>query len=135
MSGPRSRASLPSSATSHKLGFTGGFKGASSGRQDALFSLTKSSSLQQSHMSAGAQGTGGLLDSYQIGKSIGQGAYAQVRLCLDKRDQQKYAMKVYEKYRLTDPMKRKAAQREITVLKRLDHPGIIHLHDLIDTPK
>ena len=32
-------------------------------------------------------------------------------------------------------MKRKAAQREITVLKRLQHPGIIKLHDLIDTPK
>ena len=32
-------------------------------------------------------------------------------------------------------MKKKAAQREITVLKRLEHPGIISLHDLIDTPK
>jgi serine/threonine protein kinase len=54
---------------------------------------------------------------------------------LDKRDQRKYAVKVYEKYKLTDPMKKKAAQREITVLKRLEHPGIIQLHDLIDTPK
>ena len=44
-------------------------------------------------------------------------------------------MKVYEKHRLADPMKRKAAQREITVLKRLRHPGMIGLHDLIDTPK
>jgi serine/threonine protein kinase len=58
-----------------------------------------------------------------------------VRLCLDKRDQGKYAVKIYEKYKLTDPMKKKAAQREITVLKRLEHPGIISLHDLIDTPK
>jgi len=38
---------------------------------------------------------------------------------LDKRDEQKYAIKTYEKYRLTDPMKRKAMQREIAVLKRL----------------
>ena len=44
-------------------------------------------------------------------------------------------MKVYDKYKLADPMKRKAAQREITVLKRLKHPGVIGLHDLIDTPK
>lgn len=44
-------------------------------------------------------------------------------------------MKIYDKYKLADPMKRKAAQREITVLKRLQHPGIIKLHDLIDTPK
>ena len=32
-------------------------------------------------------------------------------------------------------MKRKAAQREITVLKRLSHPNLIKLHDLIDTKK
>jgi protein-serine/threonine kinase len=44
-------------------------------------------------------------------------------------------MKIYEKYKLADPMKRKAAQREITVLKRLANPGIIRLHDLIDTAK
>jgi len=75
------------------------------------------------------------LESYHIGRVVGQGAYAAVRLCLDKRNQKKYAVKIYEKYRLTDPMKRKAAQREITVLKRLQHPGIIKLHDLIDTPK
>jgi len=87
-----------------------------------------------SHMSAGPQ-TSGQLETYHIGRVVGQGAYAAVRLCLDKRNQKKYAMKIYEKYRLQDPMKRKAAQREITVLKRLQHPGIIKLHDLIDTPK
>jgi serine/threonine protein kinase len=32
-------------------------------------------------------------------------------------------------------MKQKAAQREITVLKRLESPCVIKLHDLIDTPK
>ena len=32
-------------------------------------------------------------------------------------------------------MKRKAVSREITVLKRLNHPGVIRMHDLIDTPK
>ena len=60
-----------------------------------------------SHMSAGPN-TSGQLEMYHIGRIIGQGAYAQVRLCLDKRDQMKYAIKVYEKYRLADPMKKKA---------------------------
>jgi len=75
------------------------------------------------------------LDNYQIGKGIGQGAYAQVRLCLDKRNQQKYAIKIYDKFKLQDPMKKKACQREISCLKRLNHPGVIYLHDLIDSPK
>lgn len=89
---------------------------------------------QMSHMSAPA-GNSGQLENYHVSRTLGQGAYATVRLCLDKRDQIKYAVKIYEKYKLTDPMKKKAAQREITVLKRLEHPGIISLHDLIDTPK
>lgn len=43
-------------------------------------------------------------------------------------------MKIYEKHRLADQMKRKAVQREITVLKLLDHQNIIKLHELVDTP-
>jgi serine/threonine protein kinase len=32
-------------------------------------------------------------------------------------------------------MKKKACQREIACLKRLAHPGVIYLHDLIDSSK
>lgn len=75
------------------------------------------------------------LNNYQFGKVIGQGAYAAVKLVMDRITRKKYAVKIYEKHRLNDPMKRKAAQREITVLKRLKHPNLIELHDLIDTKK
>jgi len=44
-------------------------------------------------------------------------------------------MKIYDKSKLQDPMKKKACQRELACLKKLEHPGIIYLHDLIDTPK
>ena len=37
------------------------------------------------------------LDDYIIGKQIGQGAYAQVRLGLYKPTNQKVAMKIYRK--------------------------------------
>ena len=112
--------------------YTNGFSNNPQPDGSNLFGVNKP--VHQSHMSAGPQ-TSGQLESYHIGRVIGQGAYAAVRLCLDKRNQKKYAMKIYEKYKLADPMKRKAAQREITVLKRLQHPSIIKLHDLIDTPK
>lgn len=75
------------------------------------------------------------LENYQFGKVIGQGAYAAVKLVMERSTRKKYAVKIYEKHRLNDPMKRKAAQREITVLKRLMHPNLIKLHDLIDTKK
>lgn len=77
----------------------------------------------------------GSLDQYAIGKQIGQGAYASVKLVQNKANNQKYALKVYEKFRLTDPMKRKAVQREIAVLKKVDHPSVIQLVELIDTAK
>lgn len=32
-------------------------------------------------------------------------------------------------------MKRKAVQREIAVLKKVNHPNIIKLHEIIDTHK
>jgi hypothetical protein len=54
---------------------------------------------------------------------------------MNKLTQQKYALKVYEKYKLTDPMKKKAVQREITVLKKIDHANFIKLIELIDTTR
>ena len=42
---------------------------------------------------------------------------------------------MYEKFKLNDPMKRKAVQREIAVLKKLEHPNVIRLHELIDNTK
>lgn len=77
----------------------------------------------------------GHLDHYQIGKPIGQGAYAVVYICYHKASMKKYAIKIYQKAKLNDSMKRKAVQREIMALKRIDHPNIIRMHDLIETSK
>jgi 5'-AMP-activated protein kinase, catalytic alpha subunit len=44
-------------------------------------------------------------------------------------------MKVYEKFKLNDQMKKKAVQREIAVLKKLDHLNVIRLHELVDTSR
>jgi protein-serine/threonine kinase len=32
-------------------------------------------------------------------------------------------------------MKKKAVQREIAVLKKLDHPNVIRMHELVDTQR
>lgn len=47
----------------------------------------------------------------------------------------KFAIKIYQKVKLNDSMKRKAVQREIMALKKIDHPHIIKMHDLIETNK
>jgi len=44
-------------------------------------------------------------------------------------------LKVYDKYRLNDPMKKKAVQREIASLKKMDHPNIVKMLELIENSK
>ena len=46
--------------------------------------------------------TPGSLDNYQMGKNIGQGAYASVKLIYHKLTNHKFALKVYEKFKLND---------------------------------
>jgi len=44
------------------------------------------------------------------------------------------AIKIYDKYKLSDPARKKAVVREITVFKRLDHPNLPKLLDVVDSP-
>ena len=60
----------------------------------------------------------GTLESYQIGKPLGQGAYAVVYVCYHKASMKKLAIKIYQKSKLNDSMKRKAVQREILIASR-----------------
>ena len=45
------------------------------------------------------------------------------------------AIKVYEKFKLMEAQRKKSVIREINVLKKLQHPNIMALYDVIDTPK
>jgi hypothetical protein len=61
------------------------------------------------------------LDNYIIGKRLGQGAYAVVRLGLHKELNQKIAVKIYEKLKLIEPNRRKSVKREMKIMEKLDH--------------
>jgi len=65
-------------------------------------------SKSQSRSLQGQAVQGGILENYQIGKPIGQGAYAVVYVCYHKINMRKYAIKIYQKAKLNDSMKRKA---------------------------
>ena len=73
------------------------------------------------------------LSKYEIGKNLGKGAYAVVKLVKNKITQEKFAMKIYEKCKLNDSSKKKCVYREIEVLKRLNHNNIAKLIDVINT--
>lgn len=43
------------------------------------------------------------MGDYAIGKQIGQGAYAAVKLAINKKSNEQVAIKVYDKYKLMEP--------------------------------
>lgn len=71
---------------------------------------------------------------YKLGRQIGKGAYAVVRMVIDKVSKQQQAMKIYEKYKLTDPARRKSVTREISIMKRIQHPNIVKMITSFDNP-
>ena len=44
-------------------------------------------------------------------------------------------MKIYDKVRLNDPVKKRSVSREINLLQKLDHPNIVKFYEHIDTNK
>jgi len=77
----------------------------------------------------------GKITDYVIGAQIGQGAYAVVKHGTHKMTGRKVAIKIYEKYKLIEPQRKISVKREIQILKRLNHPNILKLHETIDTTR
>jgi len=72
------------------------------------------------------------IGEFKMEKVLGQGSYASVKLAFEKASNKKFAIKIYEKYRLTDPHRMTNVKREITILKKMDHRNIIKLFYALD---
>lgn len=68
-----------------------------------------------------------------VGKVVGEGAYASVRVAMFKPLNKKVAIKVYEKAKLREPQRKKSVRREIRILQMLDHPNIVKILDVVET--
>jgi len=107
-----------------------------SGRQrDSSTDALIRDNISESRPSTSTPLTGSSLEDYIIGKQIGQGAYATVAFGLHKESSKKVAIKIYEKYKLLDPQRRKSVRCEIRLMERLRHPNIVVFHEALDTPK
>lgn len=86
------------------------------------------------------------LNQYKLMDQIGQGSYGLVKLAYSEEDSIHYAMKILSKRKLlrkaglmgrgpkktTSPLDR--VYREIAVLKKLDHPNVVKLVEVLDDP-
>ncbi|CAG9326094.1 unnamed protein product [Blepharisma stoltei] len=75
------------------------------------------------------------IEHYVFGRQLGQGAYAIVRLATHRQSKSQFAVKTYEKSKLTDVRRKTGVKREISILQRLDHPYTIKLIEALDGPK
>jgi serine/threonine-protein kinase Chk2 len=73
---------------------------------------------------------------YDIRETLGTGAFAVVKLCINKKSGKQFAMKIIEKkkFAMNHGSKRdNALMDEVNILKRLNHNNIISIEDVYET--
>jgi MAP/microtubule affinity-regulating kinase len=73
------------------------------------------------------------IDDYLITRELGKGSYAVVKLAMDKKTKNKYAIKIYSKTCLIDPQLRNTVKNEINILRQIDNENVMKLYEVIDT--
>ncbi|BBN00703.1 hypothetical protein MPTK1_2g01330 [Marchantia polymorpha subsp. ruderalis] len=81
------------------------------------------------------------VNQYIVIKVLGCGTYGKVKLCLNTMDCKLYAVKIVHRKWLTrrslggtTENVGQGAMREIAIMKKLNHPNIVALHEVIDDP-
>ncbi len=75
------------------------------------------------------------MDNLVIGKQVGQGAYATVKVAFHRSLNREVALKIYDKARLLEPQRQKSVQREIKIMARVNNEFIAKLYEAFDTAK
>jgi serine/threonine protein kinase len=68
---------------------------------------------------------------YVVGKVIGEGAYASVRVAIFRPENRRIAIKAYEKVKIRDPQRKRTVRREIRILQAVAHPNIVRIFDVV----
>lgn len=78
--------------------------------------------------------SGKFADHYNVLNELGSGGFATVYLVKEKKTNREFAAKVIDKKNLED-VDMKRLNDEITILKRIRHPGVVTLHSVFETDK
>lgn len=73
-------------------------------------------------------------DHYQIGQLLGQGAFGEVRKCINRKSRVIRAVKLIKKESMNKE-EEQSFKYEISILKRLDHPNILKLYEIFEDEK
>lgn len=85
-----------------------------------------------------------MINNYIILESLGSGSYAEVKLVKEKKSDRLYAMKFINRDMMKPQSKTLSKQpnavfedikREIEIMKKLNHPNVLGLFEVLDDPK
>eukprot|EP00045_Choanoeca_perplexa_P000897 m.16813 g.16813 ORF g.16813 m.16813 type:complete len:146 (+) comp10613_c0_seq3:124-561(+) len=72
-----------------------------------------------------------VLDLYELGKKLGEGAFGAVRVATHRILNEEVAIKCVDIHKLDTEYEHQALEREIDILKRLNHPCCLKLYEVI----
>ena len=73
-----------------------------------------------------------LIDEYILLETIGEGTFGKVKLAIHKKTNQEVAIKIFEKKKFFSSKDIIYFQKEISILKKLNHPNIINIYNIIE---
>ncbi|KAL5773109.1 hypothetical protein ACOSQ2_013033 [Xanthoceras sorbifolium] len=73
------------------------------------------------------------IGKYNLGRTIGEGTFAKVKLGVDTTNGQNVAIKIIDKRMVLESNLKYQVQREIRTMKLLHHPNIVRIHEVIGT--
>ena len=94
---------------------------------------------RQDYNSAGAGNTGRKKETrfgeYILGQTLGEGEFGKVKLGWKKNGEVQVAIKLIRRESLgQNPSRLPKIYREVSILRGLEHPNIVKLHEMIETP-
>ncbi|CAG9318358.1 unnamed protein product [Blepharisma stoltei] len=69
---------------------------------------------------------------YQSGRTLGKGAFGEVRFCIHKKTAHRRAVKIFKKSKFSENNSLQKLFEEIEILKLLDHPNIIRAYEFFE---
>ena len=70
------------------------------------------------------------LSEYYIKETIGKGTFSVVKLGINKKTKEKVAIKILKKKKITNKEDIERIEREISILKKLNHINIIKVYKI-----
>ncbi|MQM02565.1 hypothetical protein Taro_035338 [Colocasia esculenta] len=85
------------------------------------------------HRERPAMGYAVRVGKYQVGRTIGEGTFAKVKVAVDTETGQSVAIKILDKKMVLENRLMQQVKREISAMKLLHHPNIVRIYEVIAT--